>query len=112
MDNYNLGLVGPLKTTVRITTRKLTSVTGGSKQITAKWDGSNKFTGYELQIATDYGFTQNVKTVKISNPKTYQTTVKSLQAKTTYWVRIRSYHIFEGMTYYGGWSDRMECKTK
>ena len=111
-DNYNLGQVGPLKTTVRITTRKLNSVTGGSKQLTVKWAGSSLFTGYEVQIATDAAFTKNVKTVKITNPKTYQTTIKSLNAKTTYYVRIRSYHVFEGMTYFGGWSNVLSGKTK
>ena len=112
MDNYNLGVVGPLKTTVRITTRKLSSVTGGSKQLTVKWEGSKNFTGYEVQIATDSAFTDNLKTVKITDAKVYQTTVKSLKAKTTYYVRIRSYHEFEGMTYYGGWSNVLSAKTK
>lgn len=111
-DNYNLGQVGPLKTTVRITTRTLNSVTGGSKQITVKWSGSNKFTGYEVQIATDAAFTKNVKTVKITNAAAYETTIKSLKAKTTYYVRVRSYHVFEGMTYYGGWSNVKNAKTR
>ncbi|MBQ1821075.1 MAG: fibronectin type III domain-containing protein [Clostridia bacterium] len=111
-DNYNLGQVGPLKTTVRITTRTLNSVTGGSKQITVKWSGSNKFTGYEIQIATDAAFTKNVKTVTITNAAAYETTIKSLKAKTTYYVRVRSYHVFEGMTYYGGWSNVKNAKTR
>ena len=110
--NYNLGTVGPLKTTVRITTRVLNSVTGGSKQLTVKWAGSANFTGYEVQIATDADFTVNVKTVKIANAKTYQTTIKNLKARTTYYVRVRSYHLFEGMTYYGGWSNVKSAKTK
>ena len=110
--NYNLGQVGPLKTTVRITTRTLNTVTGGSKQLTVKWAGSSNFTGYEVQIATDSGFTKNVKTVTISNAKTYQTTIKSLKSSTTYYVRVRSYHEFEGMTYYGGWSNVKSAKTK
>lgn len=113
MDNYNLGLVGPLKTTVRITTRVLNSVKPEStSRITVKWTGSALFTGYEVQVATDAKFTQNVKTVKIEKAKTYQTTVKSLKSKTTYYVRVRSYHIFEGMTYYGQWSNVLNCKTK
>ena len=111
MDNYNLGLVGPLKTTVRITTRNLKSVTGGAKQITANWEGSSVFTGYEVQIATDSGFTKDVKTVKITNKKTYSTTIKSLKAATTYYVRVRSYHEFEGTTYYGQWSNVKNAKT-
>ena len=110
--NFNLGMVGPLKTTVRITTRKLTSVTGGSKQLTVKWEGSKYFTGYEVQIATDAAFTKNIKTVKITDAKTYQTTIKSLKSYTTYYVRVRSYHEFEGMTYYGGWSNMLTGKTR
>ena len=110
--NFNLGQVGPLKTTVRITTRTLNSVSGGSKQLTVKWGASANFTGYEVQIATDSGFTKNVKTVKIDEPKTAQTTVKGLKAKTTYYVRVRSYHAFNGMTYCGGWSNVKTAKTK
>ena len=111
-DNYNLGLVGPLKTTVRITTRVLNSVTPGSKKLTIKWAGSSVFTGYQVQVATDAKFTQNLKTVTISNAKTYETTISGLKAKTTYYVRVRSYHLFEGMTYYGQWSNVLNGKTK
>ena len=112
MDNYNLGIVGPLKTTVRITTRTLNSVTPGSRKLTVKWSGSSVFTGYEVQVATDAAFTKDVKTVTIKKATTYQTVVKGLKAKTTYYVRVRSYHIFEGMTYYGGWSNVLTGKTK
>ena len=77
MDNYNLGLVGPLKTTVRITTRKLNSVTAGSRRMTIKWSGSTVFTGYQIQYAEDSAFTKNAAAFKIANPKTYETTVKS-----------------------------------
>jgi hypothetical protein len=111
-DNYNLGIVGPLKTTVRITTRTLNSLTGESKQITAKWGTSKNFTGYQVQIATDAKFTQNRQTVTIKNAQTAEYTFKNLNANTTYYVRVRSYHIFEGTTYYGGWSNVKNAKTK
>ena len=111
MDNYNLGLVGPLKTTVRITTRTLNSVTAGSKQLTAKWSGSGVFTGYQVQYATNADFS-GLKTVTISNNKVYQTTVKNLTSDKTYYVRVRSYHVFDGTTYYGGWSNVLSCKVK
>ena len=110
-DNYNLGLVGPLKTTVRITTRVLNSVTPGSKKLTIKWAGSSVFTGYQVQVATDAKFTQNMQTVTVDNAKTYEKAVTGLKAKTTYYVRVRSYHIFEGMTYYGQWSNVRNGKT-
>ncbi len=111
-DNYNLGVVGPLKTTVRITTRVLNSVKGGSKRLTISWTPSKNFTGYEVQIATNSAFTKNVKTVKITEPLTSETTIKSLKASTRYYVRVRSYHEFEGFTYYGEWSNVLNAKTK
>jgi hypothetical protein len=112
MDNYNLGLVGPLKTTVRITTRTLNSVTAGTRRMTIKWSGSSVFTGYQIQYATDDAFTKNAVAFKITDPKTYETTVKSLKSGTTYYVRIRSYHVFDGMTYFGEWSNVKSCKVK
>ena len=111
-DNFNLGEVGPLKTTVRITTRTLNSVTAGSKQMTVKWGASSQFTGYQIQYATNSAFTQNAKTVKITNPKTASTVIKNLLSGKTYYVRVRSYHEFNGMTYFGEWSNVKSCKVK
>lgn len=111
-DNFNLGIVGPLKTTVRITTRKLSSVTPGSKKLTAKWTGSSVFTGYQVQVASDSKFTKDLQTFKITDPKTVQKVVTGLTTNKTYYVRVRSYHLFEGMTYYGGWSNVINCKVK
>ena len=111
-DNFNLGMVGPLRTTVRITTRTLKSVTPGSKKLTVKWNGSGVFTGYQLQYATDAAFTKNVKTVKIDDAAIHTKTISGLTSGTTYYVRIRSYHVFSGMTYYGGWSEAMSATVK
>ena len=110
-DNFNLGMVGPLKTTVRITTRKLVQVRSGNKELTVKWEPSRNFTGYQIQYATDAKFTQNAQVIKIADPQTYWTTLKDLRANTTYYVRIRSYHEFEGMTYFGEWSNVLTGKT-
>ncbi len=105
--NYNLGVVSPLKTTVRITTRVLNEVTAGSKSMTIKWSASKNFTGYEVRYADNEAFT-NAVTIKIDDWHTAETTVKDLAAGT-YYVTVRSYHIFEGTTYYGGWSNMLTC---
>ena len=112
MDNYNLGMVGPLKTTVRITNRMLSSVTGGSKKLTIRWAGSNVFTGYQIQISPDRNFSKDVKTVTINKAKAYETTVKNLRSNTAYYVRVRSFHVFDGTLYYGGWSNVLSTKTR
>ena len=105
MDNYNLGVVSPLKTTVRITTRTLTSVTSADGKLTVKWSGSKVFTGYKVEIATDANFTNLVKEDTIASPTTYSKVYEGLTVGTTYYVRIRSYHVFNGMTYHGEWSN-------
>ncbi len=104
-DNFNLGMVGPLKTTVRITSRELTKVIGGSRKITAYWTPSKNFTGYHLQYATDAAFTKNLKTITIKDAKVSSKMISSLTNSKQYYVRIRSYQEFEGMTYYGAWSN-------
>ena len=109
-DNYNLGIVGPLKTTVRITSRHLNSLKAGNKTITATWEPSKVFTGYELRYATDEAFTQNLKTVKVVGAENSSTVLKSLTNGTYYYVCVRSYHVFEGMTYYGQWSNVIRVK--
>ena len=109
-DNFNLGMVGPLKTTVRITTRHLTMLKAGSKSITATWEPSKVFTGYQLRYATDENFSKNTGSVKVADPTTTSTVLKSLQNGTYYYVGVRSYHEFEGMTYYGQWSNTIRVK--
>ncbi len=110
MDNYNLGVVGPLKTTVRITTRTLESVTAGSKKMTIKWSASKNFTGYEIRYSTNAEFASSVRTIRITDPKTCETVVRGLTTKKIYYVQVRSYQLFEGMEYFGGWSNMKFCK--
>jgi uncharacterized repeat protein (TIGR02543 family) len=111
-DNYNLGLVGPMATTVRISTSTLNAVTGGNAQVTIQWDGNTFFTGYEVQIATNTDFTKNVKTVVISDSNVQEKTIQGLTSGTRYYARVRSYHEFEGVNYYGAWSNVLSGLTK
>lgn len=112
MNNYDLGFVGPLKTTVRITTRTLESVTAGSRKLIVKWSASKVFTGYQLQYWRENYYDTTLKEVTIDDWQTNEWTIKSLNRGWTYCVRVRSYHEFEGMTYYGQWSETQSCKVK
>ena len=113
--NFNLGLVGPLKTTVRITTRTATSATLGTEKVTVKWQPSSLFTGYQIQSATNIQFTQNVQLVTVGSPSATQRVVTGLKSNsytgTSYYFRVRSYQKFEGMTYYGGWSNIVTARS-
>ncbi len=120
--NFNLGMIGPLKTTVRITTRKLTSVTPGTKEMTIKWEATKNFTGIQVQYAEDANFKTNSKNYKLEferdadgnvvSPVISQDIIKELTSGKTVYVRIRSYIIFEGMNYYGEWSNVLSGKIK
>ena len=115
--NYNLGIVGPLKTTVRITTRVLNAVEAGAKQMTVTWSPSGLFDGTEIEYATDANFTQNKVSVKVecrdaNNKVIKEYVAKGLTSGKTYYVHVRSYHVFEGVTYYGEWSNVLDCKVK
>ena len=120
--NFNLGNVGPLKTTVRITTRKLTAVEPGTKQMTIKWEPTKNFTGIQVQYAEDANFKTNSKNYKIEfeldengnvvTPVVSQDIIKDLTSGKTVYVRIRSFCLFEGMNYYGEWSNVLNGKVK
>jgi hypothetical protein len=121
--NFNLGMVGPLKTTVRITTRELKSVTPGTKEMTINWTPTKNFTGIQVQYAEDANFKTNSKNYKVEytftldeegnvvgGPVPSEDVIKELTSGKTYYVRIRSYCLFEGMNYYGEWSNVLNCK--
>ena len=70
------------------------------------------FDGYQIQYATDAKFTQNVSMVMIGDKKTYERTITGLKSGTTYYVRIRSYYVFEDLKYFGEWSNVLSTKVK
>lgn len=93
------------------TVKKLTSPK--KKQLKVTWKkNTNNTSGYEIQLATNKGFTKNKKTVVVSKNKTTTKTVTGLKAKKKYYVRVRTYRNFNGMKLYSKWSKAMTKKTK
>ena len=113
-------MIGPLKTTVRVTTRKMDFITPGEGEMTVVWKATKYFTGIQVQYAADESFplieSQNFK-VEFEldengnpvSPVVNRAVIKDLVSGTTYYARVRSYIVFEGMNYYGEWSDAMSC---
>lgn len=76
-----------------------------AKQLTYTWKKNTSCTGYQVQIATDKGFTKNVKSKTITKNSTLSyTSPTTLKAKTKYYIRMRSYKTVNGITYYSGWT--------
>ena len=90
----------------------LSKLTGGKKQFTATWKKqTTQTTGYELQYSTSSNF-KGAKTVTVGSAKTVKKLVKSLKAKKTYYVRIRTYKTVKKQKYYSAWSNTKTVKTK
>lgn len=93
---------------------ELTSLTGKSKNISAKWAKQKiQTTGYELQYSTDSNFSGKTTVTKlIKKNTTAKLTAEKLKAKKTYYVRIRTYKAVKGKKYYSAWSKVKNVKTK
>ena len=83
------------------------------KGFTAVWKKQQSQTsGYQIQYASNAYFTQNKKTVTISDNKKTQKSIKKLSAKKKYYVRIRTYKLVGSKKYYSSWSKVKTVTTK
>ena len=91
---------------------KVSKLTAGKKSITVNISKkSTQVSGYQVQYSTSKSF-KKTTTKTISSYKTTKTTLKSLSAKKTYYVRVRTYKTVSGKKYYSGWSTYKYVKTK
>ena len=105
---------GTKKLTFKILPTKtgVSKLTAGKESVTVNISKkSTQVTGYQVQYSTSKKFT-SAKTKTISSYKTTKYTLKSLSAKKTYYVRVRTYKTVNGKKYYSGWSTAKSAKTK
>ncbi len=88
----------------------LTKLTPAKKAFTAQWKKAG-VTGYQIQYSTSASFS-GAKKLTIKNAKNLKATVKSLSAKKTYYVRIRTYKTISKVNYFSTWSKTYKVKTK
>ncbi len=97
--------INPAKTAV-------SSLTAGSKKLTVKWTKkTTQVTGYQVQYSTTKSF-KSYKTKTFTSYSKTSLTLTGLKAKTTYYVRVRTYKTVGGVKYYSGWSTVKSQKTK
>ena len=88
------------------------SLLSGNKKITVRWNSlAEQVSGYQIQIATDDTFTNNVKSYTVENSTAGSHTLNNLQAKKKYYVRIRSFKNVEALKYYSVWSSVKSATT-
>ncbi|MCC8067182.1 MAG: Ig-like domain-containing protein [Clostridiales bacterium] len=103
--------IGTVKTFVRLTGSKLTSVkNSSSKKATVKWKKTTKVSGYQIQYSTSKTFAKGNKAIKVSGAKKTSKILTGLKKGKTYYVRIRTYKKVNGKTYYSAWSSKMKVK--
>jgi len=106
---------GTVKTTFKIKPQPttLSDVTAASKAFTAKWKKQAvQTTGYEIQYSKDKNFKSGNKKVIVSKKTTTSKKISGLEAKKTYYVRVRTYKTVNGANYYSAWSGKKSVKTK
>lgn len=90
---------------------KIKSVKGKKKALTVKWKKAAGVKGYQLQYSRKKNF-KKAKTITIKKAKKTKRTIRKLKRKKRYYVRIRTYKVVGGKTFYSAWSKKKSRKTK
>lgn len=95
----------------------ISKLTATKKGFKATWKKqSTQTSGYQIQIATNSGFTKGVKNYYVSKNSTTSKSISKLTAKKKYYVRIRTYKNckYRGNTVkvYSSWSKSKTVTTK
>ena len=97
---------------LNLLTPKISKITSGKKQFKVSWKKVKNISGYQIQYATNSKFTKGKKTITIKGNKKTNRTIKKLKAKKKYYVRIRTYKLFNNKKYYSTWSKSKTVTTK
>ena len=94
-----------------IVPKKVSQKTPAAKKgaLTVKWKKDASAGGYQIQVSTRKNF-RGAKTYTTGKKSSY--TLRKLQRKTKYYVRIRAYKKSGGTTIWGAWSSTKNKKTK
>ena len=87
-------------------------------KIIVMWDIQNQYEllGYQIWYATDSKFKNVVKKADLaappSSPLAYSYKSTGFKSGKTYYVKIRKFNTFNGVSYYGAWSNAVKVKVK
>ena len=81
------------------------------KGVAVKWTGRAEATGYQVQYGLKSSF-KGAITHLVKGARTVSTTLKSLEAGKTYYVRVRVYRAVGTNTYYSAWSKTESIKAR
>ena len=86
---------------------------GLKKSFKATWKKAPaQATGYQIAYSTNKNFKNKVFYKKVKGINKTSVTVKKLKAKTKFYVKVRTYKVVNGKTYYSAWSGSRIVNTK
>lgn len=95
----------------KLTNASIKKAESKSKSFKISWKKVSSATGYEIQYSEKKDYKKS-KTITIKNNATTSLTVKKLQSKGKYYVRIRTYKVINSTTCRSSWSKSVSVKTK
>lgn len=102
-----------LKLTIKPAKPTILAPKAAAKAVTVKWKKVTKQTsGYQVMVATNKKFTQNVKKSFVKSSKSVSKKMTKLKAKKTYYVKVRAYKTVKGVKIYSTWSNVKKIKTR
>lgn len=93
---------------LKITKLKISRQSG--KRLYVSWKKTLQAKGYEIQYAQSKNFKKKLKTVKKYFSTPSYVTLKKMQKKKTYYIRVRAYTRVRGKKVYGKWSSVKKVK--
>lgn len=81
-------------------------------KVTVKLTKNTKATGYQIQFATNSGFTENLVKKTVKDNTTTTITQGSLKKGKKYYIRVRSYKKIGSKNYYSAWKSGGSITTK
>ncbi|MGN0169985.1 MAG: fibronectin type III domain-containing protein [Lachnospiraceae bacterium] len=106
ITGYKTIVIKPKKT-------QITGLSRGTKSFKVKWaKKTTQTTGYQIQYSTSSTFKSGNKTVTVTSNTATSKTIKNLQAKKRYYVRVRTYKTVNGVKYYSEWSAKKNVTTR
>ena len=93
-----------------VTKTNITKIKSKKRALVVSWAGCSGIQGYQLQYSMKKSM-KGAKMFTVSNSSRTKT-IKRLKRKKKYYLRIRTYKVISGKTYYSGWSAKWAKKTK
>lgn len=90
---------------------KTPTVKVGVKSMKVSWKTESKVNGYEILLATNSNFKNNVQQCSVASGKK-SLNISGLKSKTIYYVKTRAYKTVNGSKIYGSWSSVKKVTVK